>query len=117
MTTIVRIFAHSGLVKSPIAPGVGATTETSANLKLPPEGREKLTVDQYTAVHSKETTAPGPTRLLFIQVQDGRRVHFEVTPENREIVPADDSSMVVSGERIIQFGPGWRISFLENVEI
>lgn len=117
MTAIVRIFTHSGLITAPVAPGSGRFSSDSVGLlKQPPEGREKLTASTGAAVSSAAATATGSTRLVFVQVQAGKIVHYEVTPEGRDLVEAGDTSPTITGEVVIQFGSGWRISFKENAD-
>lgn len=116
MAAIVRIFPHSGLITAPVAAGSGRlSTDSVGLLKQPPLGREKLTTDTTTVASSSAATASNTsTRIVFIQVQANKIVHYECTPEGQELVEAGDTSPTITGETVLQFGPGWRISFLES---
>lgn len=80
--------------------------------------REKLTVGGVTPLTTSLATAPDKTGLVFIQVQSGKVVHYEVTtqPEATASVASSDSP-VMSGDTVLNFGPGWRISFLECSDV
>ncbi len=117
MSAIVRIFTHSAIVTAPVSPGSGRfSSDSISQLKQPPEGREMFTVGAVTASTSASATATGSTRLLLIQVQPGKRVHYEVSP-GTTVTAATSTSPVCSGDTVLQFGPGWSVSFLENTEV
>lgn len=115
----VRVFAFPGLTSLAISSG-GSNRPNNDSLYVlthPATGRETLTVDTATAVTTAADLAPAKTKMLQIQVDPGIRVHMEITPENI-VTPAvaDSTSIIVSGDTLIHFGPGWRASFLQVTE-
>ena len=117
MTAIVRIFTHSSLVAAPVSAGSGRLSgELGGLLKQPQDSREKFVVG--TDRHVASQPAPRSAGFLIVQVQEGKRVHYELTPESRELViPNDSSPVLTDGQHILQYGPGWRASFLENKDV
>lgn len=117
VSAIVRIFSHSSIVTAPVSPGSGRfSSDSISQLKQPPEGREMFTVGDISASTSAAATATNATRLLLIQVQPGKRVHYEVSPSGT-VTAATTTSPICSGDTVIQFGPSWQVSFLENTEV
>lgn len=112
MTAVVRVFYHSGLTTAAVAAGTRFSTDSVAMLKQPYVGRASVTVTDAAA--QSVSAAPTGTKLAFVQVQEGKTVHFEVNPENRS-TDADTSSPLLSGTTQIECGPGWSMSFLEHV--
>lgn len=118
MTAIVRIFAHSGLITAPVAPGSGRfSTDSVGLLKQPPLGRERFEVAAVALNSSASVSESRHTALLLVQVQPGKVVHYECTPQSFELAEASTTSPTISGEVVIQFGQGWTISFLENTDV
>jgi hypothetical protein len=117
MTATVRIYSHASLITAPLSSAGGRfTTDAVMQLKQRYLAREKLSPDTSTAATSSADTAPNKTSLLLIQIQPGKTVHYEVIPSGFEAVVADTSSPTISGETVIEFGPGWTISVLESTE-
>jgi hypothetical protein len=110
MSTTVRTFCHTGLTTAVVAAGTRYTTDSVAMLKQPYVGRSSVTVDSGTA--QSTTAAPASAKIVFIQVEAGKAVHYEVNPPNRATA-ADTSSPILTGATQIEFGPDWTLSFLE----
>jgi len=120
MTAIVRVFIHTGLISAPVSSSGGRyTTDSVSQLKQPYKAREKLTVSSTAMTTSASITASIPNiALAFVQVQPGKRVHYEVTPGTAAAVTdADSSSPIMEGDTLLQIGPDYRLSFLENTEV
>lgn len=118
MTAIVRISTYSGLITAPVAAGSGRFSSDSVGLlKQPPEGIETLTASTGAAVSSDSAKATRATRLILVQVQTGKVVHYAVTPQGQDEHVATTSHPTISGEVVIQFGDGWTISVLENSDV
>jgi len=113
MTTIVRVFWHSGLSTAPVAAGTRYTTDSVALLKQSYVGRANLSVDSGTPAATDP--APAATKIAYVQVQSGKAVHIEINPENRSVA-ADTSSPILSGTTQFEAGPNWSISVLECTE-
>jgi hypothetical protein len=115
MTAIVRIFCHESLITAPSSSAGGRFASDSVGLlKQPYIGSEKITVGSGSPLTTAALTAPNKTGIAFVQVQAGKTVHYQVTPGNMETpVDATDASPVMSGDTVLNFGPQWRISFLE----
>lgn len=115
MTAIVRLFTHAALISAPVSPASGRlSTDSVSQLKQPYLAKEQLTATTGSAVTSSAATAPSHTKLLVVQVQEGKTVNYEITTENATLVEAVASSPTLTGDQVFQFGAGWRISFLEN---
>lgn len=113
MTANVRIHTYSGLY-SPTHNSSGRfVTDSVAMLKLPYLAGEVLTPDTSTAAASAAATAEAGTVLAQITVEPGKRVYYEVTPANADLATATSSSPIMEGTTQIQFGEGWKASFLE----
>lgn len=110
MASTVRVFYHSGVATANVAAGTKYATDSVALLKQPYLARASVTVSGAAA---SVDAAPAGTKIAFIQVQEGKAVHYEVNPPNRS-TEADTSSPILSGETQIEFGPGWSISFTEH---
>jgi hypothetical protein len=115
MTAIVRLFSYSSLVSAPVSPVSGRlSTDSVSQLKQPYLAREKLTISSSQT--SAAATAPTGTRLLMVQVQEGKTVNYEISPENADVTEADQTSPTLTGDQVFQFGSGWRIAFIENTD-
>lgn len=113
MTAIVRVFSHPSLITAPTASSGGRfATDSVGLLKQPYVANEKLTVGTVTPLTTAEATTPNGTGILFVQVQAGKVVHYQVSP-NAPAVDATTSSPTMSGDTVLNCGPGWRLSFLE----
>ena len=114
MTAIVRLFSYSSLVSAPVSPVSGRlSTDSVSQLKQPYLAREKLTI-AGTSQTSSADTAPSGTKLLMVQVQEGKTVNYEISPENATVTDADQTSPTLTGDQVFHFGAGWRIAFIEN---
>lgn len=111
MTATVRVFFHAGVTTAAVAAGTRYTTDSVAMLKQPYISRASATVDTGTA--QSTSAAPDHTKIAFIQVQEGKAVHYEVNPPNRS-TEADTGSPVLTGSTQFECGPGWALSFLEH---
>lgn len=117
MSITVRLFAHKGLTALPVV-SQQYQTDMVAHLDQPYLAREKLTVDTLAAVSSSSAASPDKSRVLFVQVQDGGRVHYEVyntKAGDNPVVEADTDSPIGRGDFTLQWHPGWLISFREAV--
>ena len=112
MTAIVRVFGISGLLTAEVQSNRGVTDSVQM-IKYPVLGRDLLTCDTGSADLSETTASPAGANLAMIQVQAGKTVHFEVIPNAALAVTADTTSPTMSGQQLLQWGPGWRISVLE----
>lgn len=114
MTAIVRVFSHPSLITAPSSSAGGRFASDSVGLlKQPYIGNEKITVDSITPATTLAASAPSGTGIVFVQVQSGKTVHCQVSPANIDPVAATTSSPVLSGDTVLNFGPQWRLSFLE----
>ena len=115
MTVAVRIFTYSALITAPVSASSGRlATDSVAQLKQPYLDKEQLSATTGSAVNSSASISDNSsTRLLWVQVAPGGTVHYEFTPANQTLVEATTGSPYVSGDQLFQFGPNWRISFLE----
>ena len=115
MTTQVKLFCYAGLVSAPVVSGTRQSFDSVMMFKNPYLGSQALSsADTSTAATSSAVSAPSGTEIALIQVQNGKRVGYEVTtgPEATLRV-ATSSSPTLAGDATVQFGPGWRISVIE----
>lgn len=114
MTATVRCFAHAGISHAFVANYSGQQSFHALTLyKEPYLARESLTVDTSTAVSSQPALGAANSRILRVQVQPGKRVHYEVTPAGHAARTADTSSPILEGNDQVEWGSGWSISVLE----
>lgn len=115
MTASVKLFTYDGVVAMPVGSDNGQLVQhTGFMFKERYKARETLTASTGAAVSSAAAlSANAGIRLLRVQVETAKRVHYEVTPSGYEGVNADTSSPIISEDENIQFGQGWTISFLE----
>jgi hypothetical protein len=116
MSTTVRLFAYAGISQAFVANFAGQKANESVTLfKQPYLARESLTADTGTAVSSTSALSPPHSRILHVQVEPGKRVHYEISPPGRENGPvaADTSSPVIQGDEQFEWGSSWTISLLE----
>lgn len=111
MTATVRVFFHAGVTTAAVAAGTRYTTDSVAMLKQPYLSRSVLTASTGAAVTS--AASPNGTKLVFVQVEEGKSVNYEVNPENRT-TEADTSSPILTGQTQLECGPGWTLSFIEH---
>lgn len=116
----VRCFAYSGSV--PIRPANNNqvyVTHTAFTFKERYLARENLTVSTGGPVASVAATlAPesASQSILRVQCDPGCRVHYELTPEGYTLQDADTSSPTISGNDVLEWGRGWRISLLQATD-
>ena len=97
----IRVYAHVGFSR--------AGNDSNRMLRQPPIGRETLTPDKPRSV---QETAPAGTALLLVQTDHDEPVHYEITPSGQKARPATIDSPTLTGETLVEFGPGWQIEFL-----
>lgn len=110
MTAAVRVFFHAGVTTAAVAAGTRYTTDSVAMLKQPYVGRASVTA--VTGEAQSTSAAPNGTKIAYVQVQEGKAVHYEINPENRS-TPADTSSPILSGSTQFECGSNWTLSFRE----
>jgi hypothetical protein len=114
MSATVRLFTHAGLALAHVANFAEQKADQSISLlKQPYLARANITVDTGTPQSSTADLSPQHTRLLHIQVEPGKRVHIELTPEGQTLRVADTSSPIYEGDDQVEFGRGWIVSLLE----
>ncbi len=118
MTTTVRLHTYSGMQSLPVASyGGQLSTNGMFLLKEPYLHGEVLTADTGAAVSSTPATLAPSTdqnvKVLRVQVQPGKRIHYEVTPGGQDARVATISSPIMLDGSVITFGPGWALSVLE----
>lgn len=112
MTATVRVFSISGLLIAEAQSNRGYSDSVHV-VKYPPLGRDLLSCDTSTADLSEASAAPTGSYLAVVQVEAGKTVYFEVNPPGIEAVEAGDTSPTLSGEQLLQWGEGWRLSVKE----
>ena len=115
MTAVVRLFAHAGMVALPIASYSGQQSfHANFALKQPYLSRQMITADTGGAQTSNAALSDSEhTKLLRVEIQPGKRVHYEVTPAGATLRVADTSSPILEGNDALEFHRGWLISLLE----
>lgn len=113
MTTAVHCFAFAGVIGIPRVGGNDLTFAVVQAIKFPLLGRDLLSCTTGSADASEVSAAPAGTAALWVQVEQGKRIRYEVTPAGQTLLTADATSPVLSGETQLQFGEGWRLSVLE----
>jgi hypothetical protein len=116
MTATVRLFSHSGLQALPIESHSGQNSENGVFvLKQPYLAAESISATTGSAQSSAAAlSASNGTKILQVDVQQGKIVHFEVTPNGSSARTATTSSPRLKGVSQLAFGPGWTISLLEG---
>lgn len=113
----VRIFSYPGLVAATLFSGANRpVTDAVFMYREPYLAGELLSPDTSTPATSSVNTAPAETSLLRVQVDGGKRVHYEITAKDQELRVATINSPIVSGDEMMRFAPEWRISLLEVTE-
>jgi hypothetical protein len=114
MSATVRLFSYDGMSTAFIANYNQQQSMTGTPMfKQPYKARASLTVDENTAQATTTDLTPENTRLVYVQVDPGKRVHYEVNPPNFETRVADTESPILEGNDVIEAGRGWTFSFLE----
>lgn len=118
MSTTVRAYAHSGVQAMPVA-SYGGQLATNGQFSLRQPYLHKEVVSCSTGASTETvaaTLAPSTdqnVKLIFVQVQPGKRVHYEVTPGGQDLRQATTDSPILLNDTILVFGPGWILSVLE----
>lgn len=116
MSAAVRCFSYAGVSQAFVANfAQQKANESKSMFKEPYLGREHLTPDTGTPATSTTALSPEHSRVLLVQVQPGKRVHYEISPPGRLNGPvaADTSSPITEGDETFEWGRNWIISLLE----
>lgn len=114
MSAVVRIFAHSGVSNAFVANYNAQQSFTGQPmLKQPYLARASVTATTSSAQATTAALTPAGTALLSIQVQPGKRVHYELQPRGQDARIADSSSPILDGNETLEAGPGWILSLIE----
>jgi len=115
MSASVRLFSHSTLVALPIDYAGQRSENASFVLRQPYLAGQAISANTSTAQTSSAALASDAgTKILRVEVQQGKVVHYEVTPSGYDARTATTSSPTLKGRDQIQFGPGWAVSLLEG---
>lgn len=113
MTVNVRMFVTDAVVTAPVTSGGGLSYDSIQLMKFPYIGRALLQPDTNTpATSDPVVSANRESRLLFVQVDPGKAVYYELTPAGRSPIVADANSPIMRGDNMLNFGPGWVLSVL-----
>lgn len=85
-------------------------------LKQPYLANETITATSTAQSSSAGLTSDASMTLLRIEIEEGKRVRYEVTPKGFDTRTADQDSPLLYGEETIHFGPGWTISLVEDLD-
>lgn len=115
MTAVVILTTWSGMVPAAVATYSGQKVENAVwLLKQPYLAKEAITLTNASATSSASPlSADNNVKLLRVEVQQGKRVQYEVNPPGLDARTATSSSPILYGEEMISFGPGWLISLIE----
>lgn len=119
MSATVRLFASAGSTAFPVASNnQQQVTSSRFMIKQPYLARQTISATSGPAVTSDAALSASQfVKCLWIQIQPGRRVHYEVWGPNADARVADTSSPVLEGgEDFIEFWTGGKISLLECTE-
>lgn len=115
MTAIVHAFTFSGLTVAPVVGGDRYSTDSVQYLKEPVKGRAKLECDESTSAATDFSVSPIGSAVLYVQVDPGKTVYYEITPDNvSDLVEADDTSRYAAGNFTLMWGSNWRLSVKEK---
>lgn len=118
MTASVRAYTHSGVQAMPVASyGGQLATNGQFSLRQPYLHKQVLSASTGSSVETTAATLAPSTdqnvKLVFVQVQPGKRVHYEITPYGQDLRSATSDSPILLNDTILVFGPGWTLSVLE----
>lgn len=115
MTAVVILTTWEGMIPAAVASYGGQKTENAVwLLKQPYLAKEAITIDENGATSSgSPLTASQNVKLLRVEVQNGKRVRYEMNPPGHDPKTADQTSPVLYGEEALQFGKDWSISLIE----
>ncbi|MDO9381850.1 MAG: hypothetical protein Q7T86_03210 [Hyphomicrobiaceae bacterium] len=114
MTATVHFFTANSLVSAPVQ-GRNLTFDSVLYLKQPPRGRDVLETTSPAADTTDAAASPAGVEIAYFQVEPGKSVYYEVTPQGADLAVATSASMYASGNNTIPWGEGWRLSVLEKV--
>lgn len=115
MTASVSVFVASGLTPIEVKGGVNKHFDAVLALHEPLLGRDVLSCDNTTPDSTAVDISPENARCLFVQVEEGKTVYFEITADRTaDIVNADSTSRWMSGNNHLHWCSGWRLSVLEK---
>lgn len=115
MTTAVALFTHSGVVSVPVAnQNLASSDQAFVVLKQPYLGSDALSCDTSSADASETSAAPRGTTCVRVEVETGKVVYYELTPDGADLRTATSASPTMEGRNTLQFGDGWRLSVLEK---
>ncbi len=113
MPVKVNVYHHEGWSRACTAAQTASVASDSvAAVQYPYLSRECVECSGVEPACTDSQRAGPGTMLARIEVEAGKSVHFEVNPQNRK-VSADAGSPRLSGTAVINFGPGWSLSFAE----
>ena len=115
MTAAVSIFAFSGVTTIRVAGGVDLRYDSVQNHKEPILGRDLLSCTSVAADTSEASAAPAKTECALIQVENGKRVYYEIAPAGHTLLTPGPTSRIMEGSNTITWGEGWRLSVVELV--
>lgn len=111
--TIVKVFTHAALAKSPVSDSNGRGDVASLHLKHPYLGCSHIAASNVPQ-SSDPAAAPRGTTLARIQIEPGRTVLIEINPlQGTTGRAATLQSPWMTGDVVIAFGEGWSISVME----
>jgi hypothetical protein len=114
MSAIVTLYSWKGLSIAHVANYAEQQSFPSLTmLRQPYLARASITATTAFAQATTSALSPEHTRLLQVQVEPGKRVRYEVTPNGQTARVADDQSPAIEGSELIDFGSGWTISIIE----
>lgn len=115
MTAVVILTTWEGMIPASVASYGGQKTENAVwLLKQRYIAKEAITVDENGALSSGAPLSENQNvKILRVEVQNGKRVRYEMNPPGLDTRTATNSSPILYGEEPLQFGPGWTISIIE----
>jgi len=112
--TNVRMYTLAGVVTAPVVGGITLQYDSVQLLKLPYISGAVLHPDTSTAASSDESISASPsTAIVFVQVDPGKSIYYELTPEGQPLRVATNQSPILRGDATLLFGKGWSLSCLE----
>lgn len=116
MAATVRMFTFSGIMTAPVASGSKQFSSDSIGLlKYPYLAAESIVATTVSAQETSQDLTPAGTELVFIQVQEGKAVHFEINSPNRSVSATVASPVLTGlGGTVFKVSAGWSISLLEH---
>jgi hypothetical protein len=114
MSAVCRLFTWSGLAHAHVQDYQNQQSFHALTMLTQPYlGRAQITANTGGAQSTSAGMAPEHTKLLTVQVEPGKRVHYEITKNGSDARTADTQSPIIEGNETFPFGSGWTISLLE----